>query len=330
MTKDTISVNTLMNLYSNSLTSTLDAKLVVVEGFYQDNSGKLYGKVYYDHLLDKDKESKITIQLTESLKSKLTSGRYFHLEGYINKAQTLTNDSRLKVFFRATKVLKHEEDVQLISKVEYDIVRERYNREFPIVRDILLKLIERDTVPSIGLITGIDSTAIADYQSQLYDDEFYNIDIHKCNLSSKTEIVNLIESKKLSNYDLIIVVRGGGQGLEVFNDIELSRKLIEQPIPFITGIGHKDDVTLLQRVADKALATPTAVGIFLQKAVDSYKENQRLLNQKDFEMQKYQEQTNLEIENINERFIQEKKNSKKLVFILGLVIVVLLIIISVK
>lgn len=330
MDNKTISIGTLLNLYSNSLKSSLDAKLIEVEGFYQDNSGKLYGKFYYDQILDKDKKSKITVQLTEALKSQLTSGRYFHLQGYINKAQTLDNDSRLKVYFRATKVLKHEEDVQLISKIEYDIVRERFNRDSPIIRDLLLSIIEKEKRPKIGLITGIDSTAIADYKSQLYDDEFYDIDIHKCNFSSKTEIINLISNNKLSDYDLIIVIRGGGTGLEVFNDVELSKNFIEQPKPFITGIGHKEDVTLLQRVSDKAFATPTAVGVFLQKVIDVYKNNKRLLDEKDFEMQKYQEQANKEIEIINNQVVLNKKRSNKIILGLILFVGVMFIIIFLK
>ncbi|QMU65264.1 MAG: hypothetical protein GKR88_13825 [Flavobacteriaceae bacterium] len=73
------SVSTLTSLYSQSLSSSLDAQLITLEGFYFDNQRKLYGACYYDELRDKNKKYKITLQLTESIKSKLASGRYYQL-----------------------------------------------------------------------------------------------------------------------------------------------------------------------------------------------------------------------------------------------------------
>ena len=72
----TYSVSTLTSIYSQSLSSSLDAQIISLEGFYSDKQGKLYGNCYYDKLQDKNK---ITIQLTETLKSKLTSVRYYYI-----------------------------------------------------------------------------------------------------------------------------------------------------------------------------------------------------------------------------------------------------------
>ena len=154
-TSKTYSVSTLTSVYSQSLSSSLDAQIITLEGFYSDKQGNLYGNCYYDELLDKNKKNKITIQLTESLKSKLNSNRYYQFEGYINKGQNITNDSRLQIYFRATKVLKYEADVQLIAKAEYDIVRERFNRDFPLIQDILINLMEKGKKPTLDIITGI-------------------------------------------------------------------------------------------------------------------------------------------------------------------------------
>lgn len=69
-----ISVSTLLTLYANSLSSTLDGQIIILEGFYSDNNGKLYGKHYYDEIISKNKQNRITTQITPTIKSKLVSG----------------------------------------------------------------------------------------------------------------------------------------------------------------------------------------------------------------------------------------------------------------
>lgn len=60
--------------------------------------------------------------------------------------------------------------------------------------------------------------------------------------------------------ELVIVARGGGarEDLECFDQEEVVRAIATSPIPVITGIGHEQDETLTDRVADVQAHTPTA------------------------------------------------------------------------
>jgi exodeoxyribonuclease VII large subunit len=318
----TISVSTLLSLYANSLSSTLDGQLLVVEGFYSENNNKLYGQYYYDEVISKEKKHKITIQITTELKSKLVSGKYYNFQGYINRGQTLDNDSRLKVFFRVTKILEHIEDVQLISKVEYDIVQARFERDFPLISDILSNKIEQGKKPVLDVVTGVQSTSKDDYLGQLPDYHYYEIRHHKCNLSTKDELLGFISSNDFSDTDLIIILRGGGSGLEVFNEIDLCKKMIELPVPFITGIGHDADKTLLERVADRGFSTPTAVGGFLQNIVNNHKERIKVIKAKDDEItliRKHSEEDKLLLSN---QIKSQKRTINAVLIILILFIII--------
>ncbi|MEC3905541.1 exodeoxyribonuclease VII large subunit [Tamlana sp. 2201CG12-4] len=323
-TNGIITVSTLQTLYANSLSSILDGQIIVLESFYFDKQGKLYGKYYYDELVSKDKRNRITVQFSEDIKKQLVSGQYYKLQGFITKAQSLDNDSRLKVFFRATKVLKLEKEVQLVSKVEYDIIRARFDREFPIIQDILLEKIEKEDKPIIDIITGVQSTSKDDYSNQLLDKEYYIIRHHKCNLSSKDDILKFLNSYNFSDSDLLIILRGGGSGLEVFNEIELCKKAIELPIPFITGIGHDSDKTLLQRVSDKGLSTPTSVGVFLQKIVNIHKQRLKLLSSKNMEISKYKK----EVENEKLLITNQLSSKKKTLLFVSILAAFLLLIVG--
>ena len=324
----TYSISTLTSLYSQSLSSTLDAQLIKVEGFYFDNQGKIYGHCYYDEIKDKNKKNSITIQLTENVKSQLVSGRYYQFQGYVNKGQNLTSDSRLQVYFRVTKVLKHEADVQLISKIEYDIVRERFDRDFPIIQDVLLNKIEKGKNPILDVIIGVKSTSKEDYLNQLYNDEYYTIRHHMCNLSSQTDILRFIDSYDFKDTDLLIILRGGGTGLEIFNELELCEKIINIPAPFVTGIGHHEDITLLQRVSDRAFSTPTSVGVFLQKVVDSYKERRQLFEDKENELLMLKKQALLEKNILEDKIEKQRKTLKKVFGLIVLMIIIFSLLVS--
>ena len=49
----------------------------------------------------------------------------------------------------------------------------------------------------------------------------------------------------------------------LFDNYELCRELAQFPIPVITGIGHEDDLTVADLVADHRAATPSAAIVSL-------------------------------------------------------------------
>lgn len=321
------SVSTLMDIYSQSLSSSLDAQLLVIEGFYFDQAGKLYGSVYYDRLFDRNKKNQITITIPGDIKSKLVSKRFYQFRGYINRAQSVDNDSRLKVFFRVTEILKLEKDVQLIDKVEYDIVRERWDRINPNIQDLIIGLFEKKEKPRIDIILGENSTSLDDYSSALKDKHYYNIYHHECNLSSQTAMLNFMNSNDFSETDLLVFIRGGGTGLEVFDELELCKKAIELPVPFITGIGHDQDVTLLQKVSDKSFSTPTAVGVFLQEMIEIHKRRESVIKLKEEEITQLKVQHRKEQEELGIKINDQKKSLRKVyiaLFILAATILLIL------
>ena len=65
--------------------------------------------------------------------------------------------------------------------------------------------------------------------------------------------------------EALVLARGGGsrEDLAVFDGETLARCLSRAPIPVVTGIGHEDDTTVADLVADHRAATPTAALVAL-------------------------------------------------------------------
>ena len=71
--------------------------------------------------------------------------------------------------------------------------------------------------------------------------------------------------------DAIVIARGGGsrEDLMVFDDSDVCRTLASFPLPVVTGIGHEDDLTVADLVADHRAATPTAAMVTLMPSKES-------------------------------------------------------------
>ena len=72
-------------------------------------------------------------------------------------------------------------------------------------------------------------------------------------------------TKDASAFDAVLILRGGGSKLDLaaFDSLALAKAVALLPLPFLSGIGHDINQTILDQVAHTALKTPTAVADFL-------------------------------------------------------------------
>lgn len=77
--------------------------------------------------------------------------------------------------------------------------------------------------------------------------------------SAKTIIERLVYINLYNLCEVIVITRGGGskEDLSSFNDEGLVRAIAASQIPVISAVGHEQDYTLCDEVADKRAMTPT-------------------------------------------------------------------------
>lgn len=139
---------------------------------------------------------------------------------------------------------------------------------------------------SIGLITSSDGDVINDIKTTLqstFPCKLYLYDVPVQGEQSVNKIIEAIEyfnalSENIPSF--LIIARGGGSAEDLyhFNDEHLVRAVYKSRIPIISAIGHDPDSNLVDLVADRYVATPTASVAFLASRVE-LQENIKILNE---------------------------------------------------
>jgi exodeoxyribonuclease VII large subunit len=133
----------------------------------------------------------------------------------------------------------------------------------------------------LGLITSLNSDAYHDVLRTLGESGFaFKVTAHGARVqgrATESSVLNALDwfRARQEHFDVILICRGGGSrgDLAWFDTEALGRAVALFPIPIVCGIGHEQDVSVLDHVARRA-KTPTAAAGFL---VDEVRKSWRLV-----------------------------------------------------
>lgn len=125
---------------------------------------------------------------------------------------------------------------------------------------------------AIALLTSAPSSALAD-MLRTAAERWPATRIHVVPIPVQGDVEEQIRSRLAQviavaadlGLEAIVLARGGGsrEDLAVFDGEALARDLAACPLPLITGLGHEDDTTIADLVADYRAATPTGAIVAL-------------------------------------------------------------------
>ena len=154
-------------------------------------------------------------------------------------------------------------------------------RQFERVRALLepeglLDPLRKQALPAmpaaIALLTSVPSSALAD-MLRTAQERWPATRIHVVPIpvqgaveeQIRARLAEVVARAKDLGIEAIVLARGGGsrEDLAVFDNEALARDLAACPLPLVTGLGHEDDTTIADLVADYRAATPTAAVVAL-------------------------------------------------------------------
>lgn len=310
-----------LKIYSENINTRFDGRIINLKGFYRRKSSRNYGEYYYDEFFCKESGYNLTLKLTEALRDQISEGKNYSIRGFINRSVKPEKDSRISLHFNLVEIKHENKEVKLVKEEEYDLIKSRFERGFIDIEELILNKFESGNKVSLLIITGVEAIVDQDFYSEFDQDDsrMFDVEILRTNLSNPLNIIEFINEIEVEEYDIVAFMRGGGSGIDVFDDQNLCQHILDLEIPFITALGHKSDNVMLNKLSDKSVATPTALGIYLHKMLVSYENRYLLIKSLEGELQ----QKEIEVSVLLEK---NRKSRKLKVWIVILIFIVLILV----
>ena len=254
----------LMNAIGNSLSSPLLQTVLKVKGLYKPGKGVNYNGSYYDILKDEFTEANLALVVPERLRPQLKDGQLIEASVYLSKRfQAATG--RIDLLLTLNELLDkkektiNEEDTRLLA-----ILQKKAKTGYKDADSFIKKRLFEQKPVRVTILVGLTAIIDQDIKHQIREAvRAYEIDYVRINLSQVAEITRAL--KTYENCDILVMARGGGENMAIFDNPAISESVLQLRCIFMTALGHTVDEPLLQKVADKAFITPTALGQYFHE-----------------------------------------------------------------
>lgn len=202
------------------------------------SSVEVFGTIYNVHNY-RELEEGMLVQIVGAPRLYQKSGRFSIFADQISPVGL----GALQIAFEKLKLRLEKEGI-------FDVSRKRPLPEFP---------------EKIGLITAHGSRAYSDFIKVLSERiggmKIYFYPVQVQGESSVKSIIRAIAyfSQNMPDLDLLVITRGGGslEDLVSFNDEKVVRSIFTSQIPVVCAVGHEEDISLSDLVADLRASTPS-------------------------------------------------------------------------
>ena len=269
------SPNAIINLINNAISIKEEKAIIIIRGEFLSGQGKDYNGYFYDSLRDENGSCVLPLKISALDRSKVSNGAIIEIKGFITRK--VDDKGFIKILANVSEVLGQKaptfSDADLLA---FELMQKKASIGFKDVEGFLSSCVIDNKRPVVKIVVG--HTAIIDKDIQHSMGEaitFFNPQFIKINLSSVEAIVAQLSDPKAH---VLVIARGGGTGLEIFNSVAIAEAALNCKSYLISAIGHREDVTLIDKLVDKNFITPTDVGNFFRAVYN--KVSEQLVNSK--------------------------------------------------
>ena len=315
------SPTSVIGIFNNALKLPVTVNLIYLKGRYSFGGGKAYVNYYYDFLFSESDSVSIGVKMPGLLRSKIENNEIYTLRGYIEKR--LRNSSIDLVFVVDEIVSQEEKTVSEEDIQRFELIQKKLELGTKNLDTLIRSKILNNEKIKIANIYGHNAIVQRDFNEGLdVSQNQFDIQDFNCNITSATSITAKLAEVASQNFDLIALVRGGGdqQSFEAFNDIALANAFIDLEAITITAIGHTVNETLLDKLADRRFHLPHDYGaglhLIVNKLIEEKSNSRAILIEevkKDVTKQ-FEEQVKTltdQLGNKNKEFIKLQEDSAK-------------------
>lgn len=261
----------IISVFNSAINVSAERKLIIISGIYNKTGQKEYKGYYYDQLSDDGGGYTLTV-ITSSLKrEQVQENKLITFMGFVTRR--ITKEGNIAVQINLDNLLEQTESKFTEEDLKrQELLKKKFDIGIKDVNALIKRKIFGNEIINIGLITGESGNIDKDITSSVgAANSYFNLNFNKANLSSPDSVISNLKGFDIDNQiDFIVVARGGGSGLEHFEDLNLCEALLSIEKPVVSAIGHQPDKTLFERMSDKSFITPTAFGNYLKDITERF------------------------------------------------------------
>ena len=174
------------------------------------------------------------------------------------------NGAKIELLVNVVEVVSEQERKYTDDQIKaFEILQRKAEQGYRDVDSYIKTRVINSTPITIVILIGKTGIIDSDIRHQMKEAvSFYTFQFIRINLVSPSGIITAMQEHE-KTADILILSRGGGDNLEIFENPAIAEVSLSLECLFLTAIGHKENIPLLQKVADKAFITPTALGQYL-------------------------------------------------------------------
>lgn len=265
---DEFTPTSLIDTINEKLTAA-EAPKITIKGLCSEIGEQSYYGYYFGKLVDD--EVSIKIKISEKLIAKVIPNTLCTMRGFLEKQISMRKDGNIGIVFRVAEIIGTRvcDSLNKVRKEQETLIAQKQKRGIANVKETIISALCDRGKARILLIGGEKSVAYNDVlQSLGAFKSYYVITEKRINLRNVEQVCEILnQADRSGNHDVVAIVRGGGDGLEVFSDIHIVRAAANiRSCCLVTALGHYEDQSVVDRIADYACGTPTDFGYFLAKA----------------------------------------------------------------
>lgn len=236
------------------------SEVVYLEGIYQQRNYQRWAYCY-DILRDPEGSEEITLKMSWDMRKKLTQGHLVTVGGLLNRS--VTEKGQIQLRLDVTRVMGQK--VLELSETEAEknaLLKKKRDGNHKNVDWFLEDILYKEERPKVAILIATGSITMSDFESTLNASARAAIDFVeiRTNISNCKDFCGNLAVVDSGNYSAAAIVRGGGEGIEKLDEIEVLRAVLAMKTPTISAIGHAEERLVFKQIVDKEVATPTALG----------------------------------------------------------------------
>lgn len=259
----------LVGIYRSFLERGRSNGVVWLRGIYiQRPNQNAQWAAFYDDLRDVNSNVTVTLKINRQDRVKLKPNSLIQVGGIIELNPFMNGTIQIVVNVTRFEIVKDQfVTEQDLKRSEIRVAKTK--RGFKNVDALLEDKLFRDERPKVALVFATTSITMADFNAGV-NAAAVKIDFteHRQSFGNANALSNFIQQIDQSKFDVIALIRGGGNGIESLDEIPVLQAISQMNTPFICAIGHVGEELFLKTIADKVAPTPNGLGQYFSEMVE--------------------------------------------------------------